>query len=124
MSGLSNYLENKLLDHVLKNDAYTSPSGVHLALFNGSPTDTGSSGTEINIARQEITFSTAASGSASNSAQISFASMPASTVTHIGIYDSGSGGNLLIHGALSSPVTVALNDTFTIEINDLDITLD
>ena len=124
MSGMSNYLENKLLDHVLRNTAYTPVATVYLALFNGSPTDTGSGGSEVGVARQASTFSAASGGTVSNSSGISFTSMPAATVTHVGVFDASSGGNMLFHGALASTVTTASGDTFTIEATDLDITLD
>jgi hypothetical protein len=124
MSGLSNYLENKLLDHTLRNTSYTPVTTVYLALYVGSPTDTGSGGTEVAVTRQAATFGAAASGTVSNSSSISFTSMPVATVTHIGIFDASTGGNLLIHGALSASVVSASGDTFTIAANDLDVTLD
>jgi hypothetical protein len=124
MSGLSNYLENKLLDHVLRNVSYTPVTTVYLALYAGSPTDASSGGSEVAVTRQAITFGAASSGTVSNSSSISFASMPAVTVTHVGVFDASTGGNLLIHGALASSVIAASGDTFTIAVNDLDITLD
>ena len=124
MSGLSNYLENKLLDHALRNTSYTPVATVYLTLFVGSPTDAGTGGTEVNVTRQAVTFGAAASGTVSNSSSVSFTSMPAVTVTHIAVYDHLSAGNLLFHGALSSNVVAASGDTFTIQANDLDITLD
>jgi len=124
MSGLSNYLENKLLDHALRNTTYTPVSTVYLTLYVGSPTDAGTGGAEVNVTRQAATFGAAASGSVSNSSSITFTSMPAVTVTHIAVYDHPSAGNLLLHGALSSNVVAASGDTFTIQANDLDITLD
>ena len=124
MSGLSNYLEDKLLDHALRNTSYTPAATVYLTLFVGSPTAAGTGGTEVNVTRQAVTFGAAASGTVSNSSSVSFASMPAVTVTHVAGYDHVSAGNLLIHGALSSNVAAASGDTFTIQANDLDITLD
>ena len=124
MSGLSNYLENKLLDHALRNTSYTPATTVYLTLFVGSPTDAGSGGAEVSVTRQAVTFGAASSGAVSNSSSVSFTSMPAVTVTHVAVYDHLSSGNLLIHGALSSTVTAASGDTFTIQANDLDITLD
>ena len=124
MSGLSNYLENKLIDHALRNTLYTPAATVYLTLFVGSPTDAGTGGTEVNVTRQAVTFGAAASGTVSNSSSVSFASMPAVTVTHVAVYDHVSAGNLLIHGALSSNVAAASGETFTIQANDLDITLD
>ena len=124
MSGLSNYLENKLLDHALRNTSYTPVATVYLALYVGSPTDAGTGGAEVAATRQAITFGAASSGTVSNSSSISFTSMPAVTVTHIGVFDASTGGNLLLHGALSSSVGAGSGYTFTIAANDLDITLD
>ncbi len=127
MAAISNYLENELLDHVLKNAAYTSPTTVYLALYTSNPTDA-DSGTECSggsYARQSITFGSVASGGTiSNTADITYTSMPATTVTHVGIHDHVSAGNLLFHGALSSSKSVDAGDTFKISTGDLDISLD
>ena len=45
MAEFSNYLENKILDHVLKNISYTSPTTAYVGLFTSDPTDAGT-GTE------------------------------------------------------------------------------
>ena len=126
MAAISDYLENELLDHVLKNAAYTAGSTVKLALFTSNPTDAGS-GTEVSggsYARQTITFGTAASsGTISNTADITFTAMPAASVTHVGIYEHNT-NYLLFHGALSSTKSVDAGDTFKISTGDLDISLD
>jgi hypothetical protein len=129
MAAISDYLENKLLDHVLRNTSLTSPSAVFLALYSASPTDTGAAGTEISggsYARQTITFGAAASGTISNSAEISFTTMPACTVAFIGVHDhlTNANANMLFHGALSASKSVDAGDTFKIAIGDLDISLD
>tara|TARA_Y100000034_G_C6895337_1_gene412661 strand:- start:2170 stop:2550 length:381 start_codon:yes stop_codon:yes gene_type:complete len=126
MTAISNYLENKLLDHTLRNTSYTSPTTVYLALYTANPTDA-DSGTEVSggsYARQTVAFSAAASGTISNSADITFTSMPAATVTHVGVRDASSAGNLLYHGSLSSSKSVDSGDTFKISTGDLDISLD
>ena len=124
MAAISNYLENELLDHVLKNAAYTSPSAVYLGLYTSNPTDA-DSGTEVDVDRQAITFGAVASGGTiSNTADITFTTMPAAAVTHVGIHDHVSAGNLLFHGALSSTKSVDAGDTFKISTGDLDISLD
>ena len=129
MAAISDYLENKLLDHVLKDGSatFTEPTVVKLALFTQSPTDTGSTTNEVtggSYARQTITFGTgAASGTISNTADIEFTSMPGATVTHVGIFADAT-DNMLFHGALSSSKAVDAGDTFKISTGDLDISLD
>lgn len=64
MSSFSDYLENKVLDHVYRNVAYTAPTGTYLALYTVAPTDAGG-GTEVTgggYARQAITFGASSGG--------------------------------------------------------------
>ena len=67
MSAMSDYLELKVLDHVLGTTSYTMPSAVYLGLSTGSFGDD-NSGTELtgnNYSRKVITFASAASGTTS-----------------------------------------------------------
>jgi hypothetical protein len=124
MAAKSDYLENKLLDHVLKVAAFTVPPNVYVALYTAAPSDSGG-GTEVSggsYARQTSTWTAAAAGATSNSASINFPNMPAVTVTHLGLFDAVTAGNLLYHGALTSPQVVAAGNTFTFAIGEIDIT--
>ena len=128
MSAASNYLENKLIDHSLGTTAYTAPSAVYVALFTSDPTDAGT-GTEVSgggYARQSATFAAASSGSASTNATVTFPTATANygTVTHVGIYDASSAGNLLFHGAVTTSKTIETGDTFQISSGNLTISLD
>jgi hypothetical protein len=70
---LSDYLENKLLDHFLATAAYTAPSNVYVALMTVAEDDTGTAGTEVtggSYARQSATFDSAASGATQNSGNL------------------------------------------------------
>ena len=46
------------------------------------------------------------------------------TVTHVGIFDAYSGGNLLAYSALNVSKLIDTGDVFRIPTGDLDITLD
>ena len=73
MSAASDYLENALLDHVMRNTALTSPTAVYLGLATATFADD-NSGTELSgngYARQAITCSAASGGSITNSSAIS-----------------------------------------------------
>lgn len=127
MSAASDYLENELLDHVLSNAAYTSPTTVYVGLFTSDPTDAGT-GTEVSggsYARQSASFATASGGSASTNADITFPTATANwgTITHVGIYDASTAGNLLFHGAVTTSKTIESGDTFQISSGNLTITL-
>ncbi len=122
----SNYLELKMLDHALGTSAFTMPSNVYVALFTSDPTDAGS-GTEVSgngYARQVATFSSASSGSTSNSSAIEFTASGGSfgTVSHFGIFDALTSGNLLYHGALTASKTIADTDTLKISATGLTVT--
>lgn len=126
MSALSDYLENEILDHILSVGAYTMPSNVYVGLSTGSFADD-NSGTEItgnNYARVVASFGVAASGTSSNDAAIEFAAATGSwgSVSHFGIFDAASAGNLLIHGAFTTAKTIASGDILKIPTGDLDIT--
>lgn len=126
MSAMSDYLENKILDHVLGTTAYTAPTTVYVGLATASFADD-NSGTELtgnNYSRVAATFDAAASGTTDNSAAIEFAAATGSwgDVSHFGLFDASSGGNLLIHGAFTTSKTIASGDVLKISAGDLDIT--
>lgn len=123
---LSNYLENKLLDHFLATTSYTAPSNVYVALMTVAEDDTGTAGTEVSggsYARQTATFDAAASGATQNSSNIDFTDMPACTVVGIAIYDASTAGNLLVHGTLTANKSLDAGDTLRIATGDLDISI-
>lgn len=123
----SNYLENKVLDHVFGGTAYTAPATLYVGLFTTDPGEAGS-GTEVSggsYARQTITF-TVTGNQASSSAAVEFPTASASwgTITYAAIYDAVSGGNLLASGALTTSKTIDSGDVFRIPTGDFDIDLD
>jgi len=123
---LSDYLENKLLDHFLGTATYTKPTTVYIALYTVAPSDAGG-GTQVtggSYARQTATFSAAASGTTSNTANIDFAGMPAATTVAIGVFDALTSGNLLLWGTLTANKTTDAGDTLRIATGDLDISID
>ena len=127
MTAMSNYLENALINATLRNTSYTSPSTVYVALFTSDPTDAGS-GTECSggaYARQSATFGAPSDGASSISADVEFPQATGSwgTLTHFGIFDASSSGNLLYHGALTSSKTIATGDVLKITSSNLTVTL-
>lgn len=125
----SNYLETELLDHVFTNTAYTAPSTLYLALFTSNPAEDGS-GTEVTTsgtayARQTVTF-TVSGNTATTDAAVEFPTATANygTVSHVGIYDASSAGNLIAYAALTTSKAIETGDVFRVPAGDLDITLD
>jgi len=127
MAEMSNYLENALINATLRNTSYTTPTTVYLALYTADPTDA-DSGTEVSgtsYARQSITFGAPSNGVSTNSAAIEFPQAGGSwgTVTHVGIRDASTSGNLLFHTALDASKTIATGDVFRVAIGSLSVTL-
>ena len=124
----SNFLELEVLDHVFRNSAYTAPSTIYVALFTAAPNDAGG-GTEVSgngYARQSMAFSAASSGSISNSGSVEFPTATGSqgTITHMGLFDASSGGNLLAYGALTASKAVDSGDVFRFNASSVTISLD
>lgn len=140
MAALSDFLENKLIDWLLRGQAIgitgataaagTGPATVYVALFTATPADAGG-GTEVSggsYARVAVTSglsawagtqsagsttaSSGTSGTTSNNATITFPSPTANwgVVTSIGVFDASSGGNLLFYGALTTNKTINNGD--------------
>jgi hypothetical protein len=131
----SDYLESKILDHVLRNTAFTQPAGLWIALFTADPTDTGSLTNECanagGYARVAVTFGAASAGSASNSGAVTFAQatadwMAAANLTHFAVMDSQTigAGNMLYSAALTVPKPVKNGDTPSFAIGALVVTED
>ena len=142
MSAMSDYLENKMVDQLFRGQTAPTTSTLYVALLTAAPSDNGG-GTEVSggaYARVAVTSSlanwagtqsagstTASSGTGgqtSNNIAITFPTPGATwgTVTHFGIYDAATGGNLLFHGALSIAKTVNESDTVTFPIGTLSVT--
>lgn len=128
MAEFSNYLEDKLLDHVLRNVSYTSPTTVYVGLFTSDPTDAGS-GTEVSggsYARQSLSVSAASGGIVTSSADVTFPQATANwgTISHIGLLDAVTSGNLLMHTPLTTSKLIENGDILKISSGNLSVTLD
>lgn len=125
MANMSTYLQTALLNATLRNTTYTSPGTVWVALYTSNPT-AGDVGTEVTggtYARAAISFNAPSGGAVTNTADVNITGMPAVTVTHIGIRNASTGGNLLYFGAVGAPKTTNVNDTYTIRAGDVVLAL-
>ena len=131
MSAASDYLEDKLLDHVLGNTAFTQPSNIYLALFtadtgleaNSPSAEISTSGTAYG--RQSVSFAASSSGSAATSATVTFSAATANwgTVTHVAVMDASTSGNVLFYGAVTTSKTIESGDTFQVSSGNLTVSL-
>ncbi len=128
MAEFTNYLENKLLDHVLNNASFTSPTTVYVGLFTAAPTDT-TSGTEVSggsYARQVLSVSTASEGVVTSDADVNFPQATGNwgTIVALGIHDALSSGNLLMYTDLTTSKTIETGDILKVSSGSLTVTLD
>lgn len=124
----SDYAENITLDWLLGGSNPTRPSARYVALYTASPSDAGG-GTEVSggsYARVAATFGAASGGSASNSAPVTYPTPTASwgTVTHFGVFDALTGGNLLRWAALGAPQAINSGATVSFAASSLVCTQD
>ncbi|RJO66392.1 MAG: hypothetical protein C4523_12670 [Myxococcales bacterium] len=135
MAAMSDFLENELIKHIFRTGSFTKPAALHVALFTAAPSDAGG-GTEVSggsyarAQRDPLDANWAATsgtdGHTENVADIVFPAPTANwgTITHFGIFDAATAGNLLFHGALTAPKTVNnLDPAPKFAAGELDITL-
>jgi len=138
MSAASNYLENKVLDHVLTSTSYTAPTTRYLALFtNGSGNaaanlEAGTLTDEVTTSssaysRKAVTFAAASSGTSATNATVTFDAATANwgTITHVAVMDGGTAGagNVLFWGAVTTSKTIETGDTFQVSSGNLTVSL-
>lgn len=123
----SNYLENKLLDHALGTTAYTQPTTQYLALHTANPDEAGT-GAELSAtgySRSAIDFNSASSGTATGpTSAIEYTNSGGTSwteVTHFGVWDASTSGNLLYYGALTTAKTIAAGDTLRFTADSISI---
>jgi hypothetical protein len=130
MGMFTNFFENKLIDQMFRAQAYTFPATLYVGLLTAAPSDS-AAGTEVsggayarvavpcslaNWAGTQAAGSTAASsgdtGTTSNNNVITFPAPTANwgVVTHWGVYDTASAGNLLMYGTLAQSKTINNGD--------------
>jgi hypothetical protein len=133
MSAFSDYLEAQLINTTLRGATYTGGS-VFIALFTADPTDagTGAELTDSGYIRQRAHttvasdgFTVPANGSSSNTKNIIFPAIvdAQKTITHWGIFDAQTSGNLLYHSSMLNPKTLDPTDVLSFPVGSLIVTL-
>ena len=131
MGAFSNYLEEKIVEHFLRNNAVAAPTSVYLALYESDPGEA-TGGTETaytGYARQGASWTALdANGQTKNSGVVAFPpngnASASVTITHAAIFDAATVGNKLFYGPLASPKTLAPGDVLSFAANALTLTID
>lgn len=142
MSQATDYFEGKTLEALstlgtlnLATGAVTAGTGGYIGLLTSSPSDlsTGSTVSEVSssgtsYARIQVGSSEQGSfsgtaGSITNDSEFKWADATANwgTITHVGLFDAATDGNLLVYGALQSSVDIETGDIFKIPASGFTI---
>lgn len=102
---ISDYLYPKILDHLVGNTSFTSPTTVYSGLYTTNPA-VGDTGTEVSgtgYARKATTFNAASSQAIDIGSNLTFGPPTASwgTPAFYSIHDALTTGNLLVFGPVS-----------------------
>ena len=129
MTALSDYLENALINEVLRNVAYTSTC-TWISLHTGSLLDdeTGAEVSGGGYARIQVAstgWDAAAAGATENSADIDFGTATGNwgNILFVGVWTASTSGSLLFRGELTASKTVNNGDSFKINASNLDVSL-
>lgn len=137
----SDYLEQNIINATLRGVALPLPANVFLALFTANPTDANLTANEVTLAawpayaRQNAAgggaiasgWSAPVNGVSSNALVLGFPAnngAAAVTVTHLGLYDAATGGNLLYHSPLGTSKTLQPTDILNFPVGTVTVSLD
>ncbi len=128
MGSFSNYLELELLDHILKVGAYGVPTNIYISLSTADPLDDASGlaepGAPEAYARVVCnTWDVAANRATENTAAVQFPEATGAwgTITHFGIHDHLTAGNMLAHGSFTTPRAIVNGQTLTLAAGEIDV---
>lgn len=133
---LSNFAEKKVNDKLFGATDFTPPATYYIGLLKAEPTEAGvvSEADYGAYGRQAFTnnktnFANAADDGAAtikNNTEVRFPTATSGTnaITHVGLFDALSGGNLWASGILGTAKTYTTGDRPVFEVNALVFTVD
>lgn len=125
----SNYLEDQITAWINGSAFASAPTSTFVQLYSQDPTDAGSATgalyTRVAVAASGWTRGTGGAGTLTNTAAITITSSAASgaTATHVAVFDTITGGNMLFAGALTASKTIATGDEVKFNASALALTV-
>ena len=125
----SNYLEDQITGWINGSTCASAPTSTFVQLYSQDPTDAGSSTgalyTRVAVAASGWTRGTGGAGTLTNTAAITITSSAGSgaTATHVAVFDTITGGNMLFGGLLAAPKTIATGDEVKFNASALALTV-
>jgi|SRR5213595_3437707 len=137
MPGASAYTRDNVLNSILRGAVLPLPTHTYVSLHTADPGTAGASevaGAWPAYARRQAEnnlaigngWTAAAAGQCKNVYQLTYPAQDgggAVTVTHFGIWDALTGGNLIATGTLTTPRLVAPGDVLVFDVQTLTVTL-
>jgi hypothetical protein len=122
----TDYLEGRLLNHVLRNTAFPQPTALYMALHTADPGEGGTANEVVGggYAAQVIVFGPQAGSVATSTTNVNFTSMPACSPSHFSIRDAVTGGNALYSGQLSAVIAVTIGATLPFPAGTVSVNCD
>lgn len=124
---LTNYLEEKILEHVFSGTPYTAPAQWYLTAYTTMPAEDGTGGVECSGGswggRQAIDFDPYDTGGVPSTADVTLI-MPAAEVVGFGLVDASSAGNIGSLKTLDTPRTYTDGEPVLAAAGDIKQMLD
>jgi len=136
MAGMSDFLEDAILNQLFRTSPYVPPATLYIGLSTTNPADDGTNFTEPSgnaYARKDVTREDAqftapgGTGETKNVNDVIFAQASGGAwgiVTHFGVFDLLAGGNMLWSGTLLASKVINDGDQFKFPADQLIATLD
>jgi hypothetical protein len=125
----SNYLEDQITGWINGSAFASAPTSTFVQLYSQDPTDAGSATgalyTRVAVAAGGWTRGTGGAGTLTNTAAITITPSAGSgaTATHVAVFDTITGGNMLFAGALTASKTIATGDEVKFNASALALTV-
>jgi hypothetical protein len=121
MTALSNYAENKAIEHLTGTTTWTKPTNTYVQLHTASPGEDCTTAVAATTTRQQASWAAAASRAIATNAALNWTIASNETISHFSIWDASTAGNPIAYGAFSASVVEQTNDTFTVASGGLTL---
>lgn len=131
MSKLSDYLENRLVDHLFRSTALAKPSGIHLALGTAATDSSftelsGGNYSRISLGLGNLDWTPDGLGGVYPIGEHNSAVATGNwgDITKWALFDAASGGNMLFYGDIAHGCRVYTGEKFTLPSGGLTVGFD
>lgn len=123
-TGLGSATASGILNELCNSGSWTIPTSFWVRLHIGDPGAAGTANTAVNATRQLASFASAAAGSTTTVADITWTSVSTTeSYSHVAFWDASTGGVLLATDNLEVTRGLTAGDNFTIAAGDIDISI-